>query len=453
MIDGHSPRKFSVYHLSMPKIWRVALLILATGVSQISAQLPNSPRFQGERVDAETAMDRALKTSSLTEEGKPFHAVLVIGSAKSPFSGRLEVWWAENQRYKTVITSPKFSQTRIVNGAREKETYTGDYYPRWLETFVEAILDPVPMIENFRGRGGIVMLGPQITNSCLRRDDRPHGITDVMTWGDICFSGSKPHLQSVLAMNYAVEFGDWKTFGNKEVARTYKTDVLDYQEVVAHLTTLEELRNIPEEMFAIDTSTPPEQRIRTAFVSTQKEESLLENAPKIDWPTVGEGKTDGYMIVYARTDRTGQVRETAKHNSDQPGLEDFGMEQALRYKFKPLIVDGAAVQMEMPLVLHFTSKIADPLPFLTGQELLKQMSGCNAKLVSAMPTSGRITPTSIAVNEEGKLTGEGYGPKVDAGLPAVLVTPVLAMGLDCHFAPLVRNGVPTYYHGALLVAH
>lgn len=428
-------------------------LAFATGVCEIDGQVSNFPQFQGERVDAETALNRALQMSSLTNEGKPFHAVLVIGKVKSPYSGRLEVWWAAKQRYKTILTSPDFSQTKIVNGAEVMETDAGDYYPRWVENFVEAILDPVPMIENFRGRGGSVMIGPQITNSCLRRDDRRGGITDVMTWGEICFSGSKPHLQSVLTMNYGVEFADWKSFGKKEVARSYKTDVLDYEEVVARLSTLEELRNPPEDLFSIKNPTPPEQQIRTAFVSTQQEESLVEQSPKINWPTVREGKTEGYMIVYARTDRTGQVRETAKHNSDQPGLEDFGMQQALRYKFKPLLIDGVAVQMEMPLVLHFSSKVADPLPFLTGQELLKQISGCNAKLVSEIPKSRRVTPTSIAVNEEGKLTGEGYGPQVDAGSPAVLVTPVLAMGLDCHFAPLVRNGIVTYYHGALLVAH
>jgi hypothetical protein len=442
-----------MYYFFMPQVRLVTLFVLAVGVSQIHCQLSGFPQFQGERVDADTALNRALKTSSLVDEGEPFHAVLVIGNGKSPYSGRVEVWWEAKQKYKTVVTSPTFSQTRIVNGAEVMEADSGDYYPRWLENFVEAILDPIPMIGNFRGRGDPVMLGQQITNSCLRRDDRPGGITDVMTWGDICFSGSKPHLQSVLTMNYGVEFGDWKSFRKKEVARTYKTDVLDYQQVVAHLTTLEELRNTPEELFAIKSPTSADQQIRTAFVSTQREESLVENPPKIDWPTVHEGKTDGYMIVYARTDRTGQVRETAKHNSDQPGLEDFGMEQALRYKFKPLLVDGVAVQMEMPLVLHFTSKIADPLPMLTGQELLKQISGCDAKLVFGMPTSGRAKPTSISVNEEGKLTGEGYGPNVDVGSPAVLVKVALALGLDCHFAPLMRNGVATYYHGALLVTH
>jgi hypothetical protein len=438
---------------SMRQVRLIVFLSLLSWTLQLYAQFSNFPQVQGERVDADSALSRGLKTSSLTEGGKPFHAVLMIGTPGSPYSGRVEVWWASAKKYKTIIASPAFSQTQIVNGAQVMETNSGDYYPRWLENFVDAILEPIPMIGNFRGRGGAVMVGQRIMNSCLRRDDRPGGITDQMTWGDICFTGSEPRLESALTMNYDIHFEDWKSFDKKQIARTYKTSVLDYKEIVAHLTTLEELRDATDELFAVTVPTPPEQQISTAFVSTLKEESLIENAPKIDWPTVREGKTDGYMIVYARTDRTGQVRETAKHNSDQPGLESFGMEQALRYKFKPLIVKEVAVQMEMPLVLHFTSKIADPLPILRGEELLKQISGCDARLVSTIPTTGNIQATSIAVNEQGKLTGEGYGPQVDAGLPAVLVKPRSAMVIDCHFAPLVRNNVVTYYHGALLVAH
>lgn len=424
----------------------VLLWLLCCALLPLNAQFSNFPQVQGERVDADKAIDRALRTSSLTDGSKPFHAVLLIGSSGSPYSGRVEVWWAAKDKYKVVTTSPAFSQTRIVNGAQVMETNSGDYYPRWLEDFVDAILDPIPMIGNFRGHGGTVILGSDITNSCLRRDDRPGGITDQLTWGQACFAGTEPRLAGVLTMNYSMGFEDWKSFGKKQVARTYKTSVLDYKEIVAHLTTLEELRDAPGELFAVTNPIPPDQQIKTAFVSTLKEESLIDVAPKIEWPGVREGKTEGYMIVYARTDVTGQVRETAKHNSDQPGLESFGMEQALRYKFKPLTIDGVAVQMEMPLVLHFTSKIVDPLPTLRGEELLKQISGCDAKLVSTLPSGGGVTSIHISVNEEGKLTGEGYGPKVDPGLPAVLIS---VRPSDCRFAPLVRNGVVTYYHGEL----
>ncbi|MDR3724470.1 MAG: hypothetical protein P4K83_08295 [Terracidiphilus sp.] len=437
----------------MSKAWLGTVILFTGGLLRLSGQIPYPPQFQGERVDFDTALTRSLKTSSLVEEGKPFHAILAIGSPDSPFSGRVEVWWAAADKYKSVISSPAFSQTRIVNGSQVMESDSGDYFPRWLETFKDAILDPIPMIGNFRGRSGTVMLGSQINRSCAGRDDRADGRTDWITWGSICFSGSQPHLLSVQTTNFNLEFGDWKSFGKKQIAHTYKTDVLDHKEIEARLTKIEELHDVSSEFFAITIPTPSGQQIKSEFVSTQKEEGLLENAPVIDWPTVHEGKTDGYMIVYARTDRTGRVRETAKHNSDNPGLESFGMEQALRYKFKPLLVNGVAEQMEMPLVLHFSTKIADPLPFLTGEALLKQIRGCDARLVSSVPPYVRATATSISVNEQGELTGEGYGPTVNPGSPAVLVAVKIGLTFDCHFAPFLKNGVPWYYHGALLVAH
>src|ERR1017187_5743389 len=121
------PIVLRMYHVSMPQLRSLTCLLLLTAVSSISGQFPGFPQSQGERVDADTALNRALTTSSLTEKGKPFHAVLVIGSEKSPYSGRVEVWWAAKQKYKTVLASPTFSQTRIVNGADVMETDTGDY--------------------------------------------------------------------------------------------------------------------------------------------------------------------------------------------------------------------------------------------------------------------------------------------------------------------------------------
>jgi hypothetical protein len=65
----------------------VAVLCAGVGHSQITSlsQLP------GEKIDASAALDRGVKTSSLTVEGKPFHAVLKIGMAGNPYSGRIEV--------------------------------------------------------------------------------------------------------------------------------------------------------------------------------------------------------------------------------------------------------------------------------------------------------------------------------------------------------------------------
>lgn len=84
-----------------------------------------------------------------------------IGSQGEEYSGRVDVWWISDSKYKVVLKSPKFSQEKVVNGDAVYERNDGDYYPRWLENFVLAILDPVPMAKNFTGRGTAVILGPQ----------------------------------------------------------------------------------------------------------------------------------------------------------------------------------------------------------------------------------------------------------------------------------------------------
>jgi hypothetical protein len=327
-----------------------------------------------------------------------------------------------------------------------QETDTGDYYPRWLQNFADGLLNPIPPQLDPGALSGTVFLNPNVTRSCLSRNEKVNGITVDLTWGMLCFSGSEPRLLSVLTVNVNVSYSDWKKFGKQQIPRTLTTDVLDYREIPAHLTTLEELNNPDQAMFAITNPTPPAQQVATAFVSTLKEESLLEKAPVIEWPTVREGKTDGYMIVYARTDRTGQVRETAKHNSDQPGLESFGMQQALKYKFHPLLGDGAPVQMEMPLVLHFTSKIADPLPVLTDEQMRTHIRGC--EVAKAQPGQPPLR-VRISVNEEGKLTGETF---LDANNPnAPRVQHPFHSFRTCTFSPLIVDGRPTYYHGDLLL--
>ena len=413
----------------------------------LQAQIVGFPAIQGERTDADAAMKRALKRSSLTFEGKPFHAVMDIGTEGEEYSGRVEVWWISDSKYRVVLKSPKFSQERVVNGDAVLENNLGDYYPRWLENFVLAVLDPVPVAKNFTGRGDAVMLGPQITSSCLRRDDRPGGITDQATWGMVCFSGAEPRLASVTTMNMSLEFRDWEGFGKKQIARTFQTEVLDFKPVIGHMTTLEEIKKPEDAMFIVSAVTPVDQRITTEFVSTLKEESLVETVPEISWPSVREGKTEGYMIVYARTDRTGQVRETAKHNSDQPGLESFGMEQALHYKFKPLVIDGSARQMEMPLVLHFTSRMGDPLPILTAEQMKNQMTDCSVGFLPAGTPKGTSVTIRVSVNEEGKMAGMS---PVGQGAGRLWI-PAMAQLRDCKFAPYVVGGKATYYKGDVVL--
>jgi hypothetical protein len=401
-----------------------------------------------ERVNGDVALDRALKTSSLTFQGKPFHAVMEVGTVGEEDSGRIEFWWANASKYHVTIHSPKFSRTKTVNGERAFEQNDGDFYPQWLETFVLAVLDPVPMEKNVRGRGISVDLGVERGTNCIRHDDRTDGITDYLTYGMVCFVGTEPRVGYLYAFNYTMFFGDWKKFDGKQIPRSYITKVLDEDKLVGHLTLLERLNAPDESMFAVDSMTPPEATISTTLVSTQTGESLVEAAPAIQWPGVHEGNTQGFITLYVRTDRTGQVREAFRYNADQqPELAGLALQKALNYKFKPMIADGVPKQMEMPLVIHFFTSIGDPIPVLSVADMAKQTVSCKP---NSIPTG--LLPQGTAITL--RVTVDEKGQTVDvrpSGGRCQIPCPLL-MGPEnplnhCRFAPVSQNGRATKYQG------
>jgi hypothetical protein len=425
---------------------RTCFLFLLFVAIQLRAQMQFTPP---ELISSDDALDRALKNNVLTSKEPPFHAVLEIATVKDDdpaFKGHVEVFWENEQKYRLVLESPDFGQTLIVNGGLVMETDRGDFYPLWLSGFVTALLDPMPRLKDLRGRQDRVAVGPR-TYSCVRRDDRPGGITDQMTWAQVCFSGDEPSLQFAMDFTYNMEFHDFKKFGKKQIARTYVSGTGDHARLQGTLTTLEEWK--PDEaLLVVANPTPPADRILTKFVSTLTEESMLETAPKdVVWPKMREGKTEGFMIVEATTDRTGQVRETSKHNSDNPGLESFGREVALKYKFKPLLVDGVPQQMVMPLVLHFTTTLgADPLPELDDATTRKMISGCSLPDKIDDPSSaGQKIIITFSVQDDGGLMTVGSS---DRKIPV----PTLYLQFHgCHFPQYKLNGKATAYRANMTV--
>lgn len=431
------------------KPFSLALTFFGTAIVACSQVMSVSrmPMQQFERIPADQAIERSLEISSLTFHGTPFHAVMEIEKPtekSSPFEGIIEVYWENASQYRITISSKYFHQTRVVNGSITEEKNTGDFFPGWLRNYENALLDPLSRTELFRGRAGFVAVGEGQMRSCISRDDRPGGITDQMTWSSICFQGSEPRIQSTMDFTSFMEFADYKQFGKKQIARSYIDYDSDNEKIVGRITKLEAIKHADEKLFGIEQPTPPEQRIETRFVSMATNQRLLEKAPAIDWPTVREGKTEGNMILHVLTDRTGQVREAYKHNSDNGGIDDFGREQALKYKFKPLIVDGVAKQMETPLVIHFSTHLTDPLPVVTGKDIEIYASGCGYEpiLPPGLLPSGTKFKIRVSVNEQGKNTGEIF----PAGIPWDVIRKTKLNTMSCKFKPFLKDGVPWYHH-------
>jgi hypothetical protein len=403
-------------------------------------------------------LSQALQNSTLTDHGKPFHAILNISpgpttdrkpSPGPAYSGRVEVWWSNSTNYRLAITSPDFTLHRTVANDKVAETSTGTFYPDWLETFVRALIDPVPSL--FTSAAGAHFepartMGGFSTQARISRDDKTNGITNDLTWGNLGLitQNATPVMDYVVTLPYDIFLSHRESFQGKLIARTYQTFVLDNQEVIGQLSTLEPLSPADAATFTVTEPTPPAQLIHTQLVSTLKEESLLEQAPTIQWPPVHEGKTDGYMIVYARTDRTGQVREAHTHNSDNAELEVFGMQQAFHYKFRPLLVDGVSEQMEMPLVLHFTSQIKDPPLLLTTDQMKHQVRSCNLPPIpSGVLAKDQHAILRLSIHEDG--TVGTMRPNSTAPWGKFMSS---ALGvMRCTFKPYVVDGKPITYNG------
>lgn len=397
-------------------------------------------------VSFNTLLDKTLATTSLTEHGQPFHAELTITpeQAANPERGTVVVDWIDAQHYRTRVETADFTQERIVSGTAVEETNRGNFYPSWLRNYRTALLDPMPRAGEFRKRNFQLRYYPASSRTCMRIDDRPGGITDQMTWGEICLGNSTHPIDDVIDFTYFMDFEDFQPFGDKLIARTYINYGDDNQKIIGRLKVLEPLSAQQRAAIVVRHPTPADQQIETRFVSIAASQAMLVDLPKIDWPSVHEGKTDGYMLVHVVTDRTGQVRESEKHNSDNPGLEAFGRSQALRFRFKPLIVDGHTVQMETPLVLHFTSHVEHPLPVITGDEIAKYAEHCNYHpvLPAGILPSGTTFTIRVSVNEKAELTGEIFPQNV----PWEAVQRAGLNTRSCHFKPYLVDGVAWYHH-------
>jgi hypothetical protein len=318
----------------------------------------------------DVAVDRALKLCSLTEGDQPYHLILeILPPAHSTTSARLsdshahnsrisdlhaqvEIFWLNPLTYRTEIRSRSFSQIRIVNAGVVEERNTGDFYPRWIQNFVDAILDPVPHAAKLRKVPGAVPIGVQ-AHACISGPTAPNGDpSDRTAIAQICFQDAEPRIASGVDFTRSVWFDDFAPFGGQMIPRTLINNLPANLLVRGLISVLEPLRKSDYALLKAREFTLPARKIQTTLVSGTMAQSLLASAAR-DWQPVESngGQAGAHMAIYIRTDRTGRVREAYRDSTDQFGLQDAAVARALTLKFKPLIVDGAPRQMEAPLLL------------------------------------------------------------------------------------------------------
>lgn len=402
----------------------------------------------GDRVSLADAAQHAVQQSSLTSsDGKPFHLRATIAEAGGPgsdYQAKIEEYWLSPSKWRRTIESPEFSQTLIQNEGKAFEKNTGDYYPHWLESFVTALFNPLPMLDLLKS-----------TNSFI---PKPHGSQNSTTCGDlhsqvdrwvICFEGRHGLLSSVFTKGYGAEFKDYKGFAGKQVARLLVDDPEPGTKLELRITELAELPQIDESLFLVSDPTPAKDRIRTVRIDEETFRKLVSGSTDVEWPSVGEGLTAGGCAVFAIADRTGQVREVWPGGCDNAGLEDALRNIVKQWRLRPAISNGEPVQVEALLgfTFHTTIDKGKSLPDLTDAEVRKlATSTVEPTFPPGAAEKGTEFVINISVDETGRLTGAGPA----SNMPNPVFFAAYNAVVKWKFQPYMKDGKPQYFHGRLV---
>jgi hypothetical protein len=335
--------------------WRIAwgcALILVSGLCGCSwiDVFPAHPIT----ISNADAVDRALKLCSLSAGEQPFHLVFEVTPDQDAhplpirdLRAQIEVFWLNPITYRTVIRSRDFTQTRIVNGSVVEEHNTGDFYPRWIQNFVEAILEPIPGASALSKAPGSVPIGLQ-----------EHGCVSGGS-AQVCFEDAEPRIATGSDPSRSIWFDDYAPFGRQQIARTLVDKLPGNLLIHGHIVLIAPLRQSDDPLLKAKEFTLKDKLIQTEFVSRSTAESLMQIDPpdfadrsragawkksqtRQSAPAAQRNALDTPAMVYIRTDRTGKVREAYAEGSE----EDAAAVRALALRFKPLMVGGAPRQME-----------------------------------------------------------------------------------------------------------
>jgi hypothetical protein len=305
----------------------------------------------------------AIEQSQLTLKGsRPFHLKARIVEATNldndGYKADVEEYWLAPNRWRRTLKTSDFSQTLIVNGDKVSEQIHGGYYPHWLYTMVNAILDPGAALQDvdMSKSPDNPMIGG--TKFCRRFAFRA-GIPPVgnNVFSTYCFDGGL--LDSVGKPGYDAEYRNYKKFAEKQVARKIREYIESGTELEATIYELSDLGAPDESLFAIQ---EPTGQLRTAIVSEETVRGLSLSAPVIQWPTIQGGKSSGVLSIYLCIDREGLVRETYPLNSDHPVMSDAARKQVMNWRFKPASNAGVPIQVESILTFAYETKIEPAAP-------------------------------------------------------------------------------------------
>jgi hypothetical protein len=306
--------------------------------------------------EPEDIVKKAVERCTLNQAGtKPFHLKAVLAPSLdrdrgSNRTGEVEYWWASPTQWKREVRSPEFHQIAIVNGEKEWQKNEGDYFPEWLREASVALIDPVPSLE-------------QVLKQVEEADVHNLMGTTHFSWTMMSTDGnvekgmgaglyvtSKGLLQGGYGLGWGGSYTDYENFHGRMVARTVSVGT---PEVTAKVTELEDLKDIPTNLFDAGVTGGDATLLRTAVVDEITLRKNLVPAEAGMWPAVQDGPLEGAITTEIVVDRTGTVRELGSILSDNPALSETAGKKIGSLRFQPYSQDGVVVQVVSRITMAF----------------------------------------------------------------------------------------------------
>jgi hypothetical protein len=380
----------------------------------------------------------AEETAALhSKNTSPYHLkanIIETTNPNSEYRAGIEEFYQTEKNWRRTVTTPGLSWTQEMRDGHLQEQYSGDYAPFWLRNLLNGIADPLPQHKQMEGMQQPFRVVEGVhSSSCMR--DLPGHI-------QICIEGEHGAFDFILSAPGGLEFHDYQPFHHQWIARKLISNPESGTTLQLTITELSDLLNPLHENPLVPNPTP----LAKVEVAQIVEQSLLKSDANLAWPLVRSGNTKGSVRVFLGIGPDGKVREVWPAGSDNGEIEDFARQKIKDWQFSPYLLNGQAVAVSTYWTMPFETKIGIPLPELSDAEVRKLASNM-VEPVFAPGTAkpGQELRVSIAVDEQGKLTGVGNPGGLGQSFMAIY-----AAVSQWKFKPLVQDGKAQYFHAWLV---
>jgi hypothetical protein len=371
----------------------------------------------------------------------PFHLKALIMDKDDPsHPTQVEMFWVAPNRWRRTIESPEFSQILIVDGDKVSEKDSERYMPLSIHTLVTAMVDPDPILKLVRP-GGLA-----VTKASGTADESGQGCYEIRPGsGKICGRSRYGLAESVKAMGQSITFTEYREFAGKRVARRLIYSPEHGYVLNAQIWELAELKNPEASLFVVEEPTPREERIQVEAVSEDELRAHAISKPEIIWPQALDGKTAGKSSFFVSIDPDGIVRDTAIVYSDNERTDDSARTQISKWKFKPVMRDGVAVQVEAVLNFELNTRKYGPAEPLSDAEARQLATNIvEPEFPPQVQGAAATCSTRIAVDVDGKMI-----EAISGECPREAWFPCYQSLGKWHFSPIMENGQPRPYRAEI----